>query len=267
MTDLSTHHVSIIKNLVEDYQRSFPLVSKQEQMIKLVTKYLKSNLFQTTQYKNKNRLITIKTLVEKYKNTNICIKSQKYDLFSEIKIKLTENELSNIIADILNPTKSPFGKSILLRLLQGTNNDHLVRKFNNINNDNIIVKREQSGDNSRIDIRIYTNLPADNIIIDIEMKVGSGRETTHKNGRSQTVREWDDLIAFAKSKNIPNQNIAAYFITPNGKIAQCPNFNSLSLFQLNEIILKELRTSKTSPLIDKDGVSACRHFFSSRWIF
>jgi len=267
MTDSVAHSLGSIKNIVENYQRSFPLESKQKQIVNIVENYQKSNLFKTYQIKKKNRLPTIKKLLKNYKKTSISIKSQKYDLFSEMKIKLSENELSNIIADMLNPIKSPFGKAILLRLLQEKKKDLLVRILNSTNIENIIVKREQTGDSSRIDIRIYTDLPDNNIIIDVEMKVGCGCETTHNSGKPQTVREWNDLNTFAKSKNIPSQNIAAYFITPHGIIAKSDYFISLSMYQLNEIILEELKTSKKSQLIDKDGISACRHFFASRWLF
>jgi len=267
MTKSIVHKLSIIENIVENYQQSFPFESNQKQIANLVKNYQKTNLFKTHQLKKKNRLSTIKKLIKNYQKTNICIKSQKYDLFSEMKIKLSENELNDIIADILNPNKSPFGKAILLRLLRETNKDRLVEIFNNTNNENIIVKREQSGDDSRIDIRIYTNLPYENIIIDVEMKIGCGSETSHKNGKPQTVREWDDLNVFANTKNIPSRNIAAYFITPKGITAQSPYFINLSLYRLNEIILEELKASKQSLLIDQDGISACRHLFSSRWLF
>ena len=213
------------------------------------------------------RLNVIKEAVLNYQKTNIYKKLIKYDLFSELKIKVSEDVLSNIIADIINPIKSPFGKNILLRLLRETDKDELIKIFKKVDNANIIVKREQHGENSRIDIRIYTNLPQDNIVIDIEMKVGCGSETTHKSGKLQTERELVDLYTFADQKGIPRNNVVAYFITPNAKIANCRNFTSLSLYDLNEVILEELKIYNESELICSDGISACRHFFSSRWIF
>ena len=267
MINFADKKLKSIQLLVEDYQQYFSIKSERKQITNLIGNYKKINLFRTYQLKKKNRLNTIQKLVENYKKTNICKKSQKYDLFSELRMKISENTLSNIISDILNPLKSPFGKAIVLNLLQSGNNDYVVEIFKKVDSNNIVVKREQSGDNSRIDIRIYTNLSHENIIIDIEMKVGCGNETTHKKGKSQTVREWEDLNTFANIRKIPSQNIVAYFITPNAKKAVCTNFISLSLQQLNEIILEELKTAQESQLISKDGISACRHFFSSRWLF
>jgi len=267
MTNLNIQNFNSVKNIIEGYQYTLPFKSKRKQIFHLIENYKKSNLYKSYKMKRKNRLGTIKSLVENYQTTNIYIKSQKYDLFSEMKIKLSEEELSNITADILNPKKSPFGKSILLRLLRETKKKKLAQIFTHINEENILVKREQRGDNSRIDIRIYTDLPDGNIVIDIEMKVGSGSETSHKSEKPQTVREWNDLITFANLKKVPSQNIVAYFITPHGTKAKSDDFIHLSRYKLNEIILEELDPTKKSNMIDRDGVSACRHFFSSRWLF
>ena len=261
-----THNcdLDIIKNIIEDYNKSFPLRPRLTTVIDFVEKYKKTNLFKNYHVNTRKRIASIEQLVKDVTKTKFFTEAQKFNLFSEVKIKLTEHELNNCVATILNPRKTPFGKLILLRLLQETNRHNQAKMLNKVGHNNIIVKREQGGDYSRIDIRIYTILSKNNIIVDIEMKVGSGCETTHDSRKSQTEREWSDLEEFAKSKCIPLENISAYFITPYGTKAKCNKFINITTKHLKKIIQKELKTCETSSLIDKEGIYACRHFLSSR---
>jgi len=77
------------------------------------------------------------------------------------------------------------------------------------------VFREESGESSRIDVRI---LARGSFIIDIENKIGADE------GYKQTFREWDDLQAKAKELNIANANVHAFFLTTDGRAPTNKNF-------------------------------------------
>lgn len=257
-----------VKILIEDYQRCFSLRSNYETLKNLVENYKSSSIYIESLHRQAKRFSIVKGLIEDYKKTALSLKAQRYDLFRELKLKLSEDELSNITADIFNPQKSPFGKSILIRLLRKTGKKEVASMIEQVREENIVVKREQSGDNSRIDIRIVTkNFSDENVVIDLEMKVRSGSETSHRSGKPQTIREWDGLIKFANIRGISKKNVVAYFITPYGTKAKSKDFLNLSRYELNQIIWEELDCMKEYATINKDGISALRHFFGSSWLF
>jgi len=78
------------------------------------------------------------------------------------------------------------------------------------------VYREVSGVRSRIDVRIQA---PGSFIIDIENKIWSNE------GDDQTKREWEDLQARAKELNIAEQNVRAFFLTPDGRKPMNENFH------------------------------------------
>lgn len=263
-----------IRFLIEPYKKKFPIISRYEIIKNLISDYNRSGLYDEKEQKQKERFFLVKCLITEFTQTPFFEKSQRYDLFRRLRLNLNENELSNITADILNPKKVPFGKAVLCQLLEETGKKEIAKIIGATDESQIKVKREQAGENSRIDIRIYTENPPnkENAIIDIEFKNRSGFETVHpKDGRYQTDREWEDLEKLAAEKNIKGRNIAAYFITPYGSPASNMKFESFSRYDLNRIIRDALNDyMEENKSINADGVDAIgslRHFFNSRWLF
>ncbi len=241
--------------------------SQHETVKMLVESYKLSDLYKKAINREKERFTLVKNIVEDYSVSSLFQQAVRYDLFKQLRLKLDENTLSNITADMLNPKKSPFGKFILVQLLKKTEQNKIAQIIESTDEKLIRVKREQAGDNSRIDIRVYTsNSSGENAIVDFELKVGHGSETINKEYKYQTDREWKDLLDFSKKSGIGN--IVAYFITPNGIQAKNSNFISVARYDLNQIICEVLnnQTDKTDK-IDIDGICALRHFFKSGWIF
>ncbi len=257
-----------VKNLMKDYTRRFSPASGYETIKILIENYKDSGLFEKSFQRKEERFSLTRGLVEAYKKKPFFLKAVQYDLFRELRLKLGEDAISDITADMLNPKKSPFGKSIIVRLLKETGKEKIALIVERKKEEDISVRREQSGDNSRIDIRISTrDFSDENVIIDIELKVKSGSETSHKTGRPQTVREWEDLQGFAETMGVSKKNIAAYFVTPYGTKSKSGKFINLSRDKLNQIIWEELGSIAESTKIDSNGIGALRHFFGSSWLF
>ena len=188
-----------------------------------------------------------------------------------------ENDISNVLAYVIDPSKSRFGKDILMKLLENTmlkdpkniNIKGIYKIIKNTHKKRFICKREYAGESSRIDIRIFTkNSDIGNVVIDFEMKTEGGSETI-KNGKPQTKREYEALVKFAESKNIHPKNILAFFITPYGSNPMSEKFVPLAMDTLRDIILRVLKDRKKTKLnnFDKCAIGAICHFFKSGYIF
>jgi hypothetical protein len=101
------------------------------------------------------------------------------------------------------------------------------------------VHREVSGESSRIDVRIQA---PGSFIIDIENKIWSAEDD------NQATREWKDLQAKAKELNIANENIRAFFLTPDGRNATNPNFHPVKWKQIARI-LDNFATDAKPPIV------------------
>lgn len=268
MGSVMSINFQVIRSLVESYQKQFPVFSRYETVVKLIESYKVSNLYERTLIKQKNRFKLLKRIVKDYSQSPMFEQAGRFDLFRQLRLKLKENEISNITAYILNPKKSPFGKSVLVQLLRKTEKYKIAEIIEMTDENRIEVRREQAGDNSRIDIRVYTkNLSGENAVVDFELKVGQGSETV-RDGKYQTDREWEDLQVFSEKSGIMSQNTVAYFITPHGTKAKNVNFTAISRYDLNEIICEMMsRQDRKTNRIDIDGIGALRHFFKSGWLF
>ncbi|MBD3344258.1 MAG: hypothetical protein GF401_04260 [Chitinivibrionales bacterium] len=257
-----------IRSLIESYQKRFPVVSRYETVVTLINGYNASDLYERIEKRNKERTRMVRSIVEIYSHSDLFEEAGRYDLFRRLRLQLREDDISNISADMLNPRKSPLGKSVLVHLLKKTEKNEIAEIINGTNANLIEVKREQVGDRSRIDLRVHTkNLSGENSAVGFEFKVGHGSET-FIDGEWQTVREWDDLMRFADERGIRRGNVVGFFITPNGIKSKSRDFQALSSQDFNEIICEVLnRYDGIEDKIDFDGIGALRHFFKSRWLF
>ena len=228
------------------------------------------HLFDISRYKYRKeyRLQLAKNLISAPNTAPFLASISKIDLFATMKIKPNENQISDVIASLLNPKTSIWGQEILLKLIDKYgHNKQLHKLLKDTPRKNFYVRREWSGEYSRIDIRILTKnrCPEKNIIIDFEMKIGSGEETI-SNGIFQTQREWNDLEKIANLKKIPKTNVIAFFVSPFGTTPRSNKFISIRYSSLNNLIKKTMLNcnSSSSSLEQK---YAYINFISSRYIF
>ena len=135
------------------------------------------------------------------------------------------------------------------------------------NPSNIYLRKEYSGDGTRIDLLIYTRngIPKQDLLIGIEFKIGSGNETSgsKNSNESQTKREWKMLEKERAKLQIYPENLLALFISPSGKDAASSNFYSVSFRQFNAAIIQGLECVQGH----EDTVGTFKHFFNSKTIF
>ena len=212
-------------------------------------------------------------LIENFKNNNIYRKFIKFDLFKTLRLNLKENQISDIVAFVLNPQNIKCAKYILIDILKKSQQyalkeqtvilEEVINAVINTNDDFIKVKREYPGNISRIDIRIFSK----SFVVDIEMKYDGGSET-YINKEYQTEREYKDLKTFAEKNKI--DNYIGLYISPFGNLPASPNFIPLPLYKLAEIIINWLNKDLKNKLeddLDKEIYFVLRHFFSSKYIF
>lgn len=92
---------------------------------------------------------------------------------------------------------------------------------------NYWVRREVSGDKSRIDIEVAAG---SSFLIHIENKIWSGE------GAEQTAREWADLNKRAISLNVPADHVHGIYLTPDGRTANDKNFKPLSWHRIEAVL-------------------------------
>ena len=226
----------------------------------------KFNFFKYKSKKQRQLQLATKLLLNP-KTTDFLQNHSKHDLFKILNTKVTENQISDAIAFCLNPKKSIWGKEILLKLIsENTNNTKILNIIKTTPSNKFYVKREWSGEFSRIDIRIITKnrLNYPNTIIDFEMKIGYGEETLSE-GEYQTNREWKDLLKLAKSTNIPKNHLIAFYVSPFGTTAHSKEFINIRYSYFNSLITKILLNSNDGSCYDFKYAFA--HFLSSKHIF
>ena len=215
----------------------------------------------------------IKQLIENFKSDDIYKEFIKFDLFKALKLNLKENQISNIIAFVLNSQNVKCAKYILIDILkesqryaskeQSVRVEKIINVVTATSNDSIKVKREYIGNKSRIDIRIFSRY----FVIDIEMKYHNSSET-YINGEYQTKREYDDLRIFTEKNKI--DNYIGLYISPFGNHPISLNFISLPLYKLAKIIvnwINEVLKNDLEDYLDKEIYFVLKHFFSSKYIF
>jgi len=278
---MESENLDMGRKVVEAYRKAFPI--KEFDAIKQVVKTFEEKYLERfkkelekEKLEEKNQFNKAVDLLKSFKSTGIYEKAISYDLFRILKVNVLENDISDVVASIIDPSKSPFGKDILtkiakLAILKDPKNINGIYKIIKDTPENrFVCKREYAGESSRIDIRIFTRNSdiEKNVVIDFEMKTEGGSET-EKDGEFQTEREYDDLLKFAKSKKIPAENILAFFVTPYGSNPMSKDFIPLAMDELRDIILNILMDKKETELNNFDGcaIGAICHFFTSGYIF
>jgi hypothetical protein len=269
---LSSQSLEDIKLLLDRYksQRQATL----ERIKQLVTDFDLDSFYRKERETYQNARVAI----DRFIASGLYNKTTSFDLFKVLHFIPSENQISNVVASILDPCTSPWGKSIIRALITETDQSgallssyhKILELLDSTPPEKILVSREWKGDLSRIDIRVVSrNLNQEsNFVIDIEMKVEGGSETLFDN-EAQTHREWKDLLAFASTNHIPNDNIIAFFISPRGSRAESEHFYCVASERLNKYILNAVGSSESEykDPFTKESAAAISHFFRSGWIF
>ena len=278
---MESENLDLAKKVVEAYRKAF-FIKKLDAVKQVVKIFEEKHLerfkkeLEKEKVEEQRQFDKARLLLENFKSTGIYKKAISYDLFRILKVNVLENDISDVVASVIDPSKSLFGKDILIKLLENTiskdpeNINGIYKIIKNTPENRFVCKREYAGESSRIDIRIFTkNFDIENnAVIDFEMKTEGGSETT-KNEDPQTKREYEDLVKFADSKNIPDKNILAFFVTPYGSYPMSEKFISLAIDKLRDIILSVLKDRKKTELnnFDEYSIGAICHFFRSGYIF
>lgn len=205
---------------------------------------------------------------------DLYLKVSRYDIFRELRVDFDENLISDVIASLLQPKKSPFHKELLVGLLEHNKKVEIADIIKKTDLGKIFCRREVSGIRSRIDIRIETrNENQANAIIDLELKgKNPNAGETYCDGNPQTVREYKDLEdrqkCHRRSYNDKPCLIAAFYITPYGTPPASKNFVRVSYDDVREIV--EISIQKALEEKDRDSESqlaVVKAFFNSKWLF
>lgn len=268
------------RKVVEAYRKTFPV--KEFDAIKQVVKTFEKKYLERfkkelekEKLEEKKQFNKAVDLLKSFKSTGIYEKAISYDLFRILKVNVLENDISDVVASIIDPSKSPFGKDILMKIVKNTiskdpkNINGIYKIIKDTPENRFVCKREYAGESSRIDIRIFTRNSdiEKNVVIDFEMKTEGGSETK-KDEKFQTEREYEALEDFADEK-IPPGNILAFFVTPYGSNPMSEKFIPLAMDELRYIIMNILMDKKETELNNFDGcaIGAICHFFRSGYIF
>jgi hypothetical protein len=218
----------------------------------------------------KKKFHNVISLIDDFSETSLFHDYYKFDLFKTLRLHFNENQLSDVIASTF---RLPFGKDILLLLLD--KHKHVRSEIQNvfeiiqhIDLSDIYIIREDAGDDSRIDIRVYSKTVSyERFVIDFELKVSNGSETI-KNGEWQTDREWQDLNTFSRNNHIAEESMVAFFISNDGSPAKNSNFTPISRKILNQLICEVLEKNIYTQYaeIDSFGINTLCHLFKSNWI-
>ncbi|MBW1938329.1 MAG: PD-(D/E)XK nuclease family protein [Deltaproteobacteria bacterium] len=278
---MESENLDMGRKVVEAYRKAFPI--KEFDAVKQVVKIFKEKYLERfrkelekEKLEEKEQFNKAVDLLKSFKSRGIYKKAISYDLFCILRINVLENDISDVVASVIDPSKTPFGKDILMKIAKHAilkdpkNINGIYKIIKDTPENRFVCKREYAGESSRIDIRIFTRNSdiEKNVVIDFEMKTEGGSETK-KDGKFQTKREYKALENFAKSKKIPPKNILAFFVTPYGSNPMSEKFIPLAMDELRDIILNILMDKKETELNNFDGcaIGAICHFFRSGYIF
>ena len=222
----------------------------------------------------KDRQLKMTEIVIKTFEADLYAKVSRYDIFRELRVDFDENLISDVIASLLQPKKSPFGIELLVALLEHSKNVKIADIIKNTELGKIVCHREVRGIRSRIDIRIEThNEDKANAIIDFELKgKNPNADETCGDGTSQTEREYEDLEDRQKC-HVSKYNgmrciIAAFYITPGGTPPTSKNFVEVSYDDIREIVENSIQKALEKKDRDTESqLAVVKAFFNSKWLF
>lgn len=187
------------------------------------------------------KLSQSKRVIEIFNTNNL----HYFDVFRKTGFTANENSLSNAIAAILDPNETHgLGINPILGVLnQLKNRNHQkiknIQKLVKNNKSQIVVHRERREGNTIPDIEISCS----EFVIFIENKVRGGSETTGSLNIWQTNRQWDALLSRGRDLDIPQKNLLAIFLTPEGEKAKNKHFVSLSVSDMVVALQSSVRKS------------------------
>ena len=195
--------------------------------------FVKADLKRSFQQYQTQRLAQAQRLISSFRKRNLYY----FDIFRKAGFVADENAFSDAIAAILDPNeKHQLRINPILNLLEQVLKNVSGDTVNKVKSLKEIVKkdapyiaiyRERHEGDTVPDIEIVGY----HFIIFIENKIRGGSETL-VDGEWQTERQWKALINRAHRLNIPEENLLAIFLTPEGKPPKSQNFIPLSSSQL-----------------------------------
>ncbi len=129
---------------------------------------------------------------------------ENLNIFEVLGFARDETRHSRVLAWLLDPRGSHGQQSLFFRAFLNT--VLLPQRWSNYE---YHVETERTGDESRIDIRVYS---AGSFVIDIEVKVDS------EEGKEQLVRETRDAQRFANSLGVLPEGLCCLFLTRDGHL-------------------------------------------------
>ncbi len=207
--------------------------------------FTKAGLKSSFQEYKKRRLVQANRLISNFKKNQL----NHFDIFRKLGFIASENSFSDAIAAILNPREGhQLGINPLLQILESLsgynapkieNLKRLIRR----NEAHIVLHRERHEGKSVPDIEIVCS----DFIIFIENKIRGGSETLIDD-KYQTDREWDDLTCRGRRLNIPEENLLAIFLTPEGKLPKNRHFIPFSVTDLVSALRCSVMTIQNSDI-------------------
>lgn len=184
------------------------------------------------------------TLVKLFRKKNL----NRYNIFRKIGFAANEDSLSDAVASLLNPMES-HGLGLqplrnLVRYLQeewketchSTRIENISKSLRR-KEQFVSVHREKSEEFTRPDITIIGS----DFAIFIENKKRGGKETDHRSGDLQTVRQGEALNNLANRLGIPESNTLGIFLSPEGKGAHNIDFVPLQVGELIQVLRKSVQ--------------------------
>jgi hypothetical protein len=206
---------------------------------RVLSYFTKADLKSTFQEHRKRKFVQAERVISDFKERQL----NYFDIFRKVGFVANENSLSDAIAAMLDPTeRHKLGVKPLLQVLEklAEYNASKVKRLKNLireNKSHIVLHRERHEGNTIPDIEIV----CPDFLIFIENKIRGGSETII-NGSWQTNRQWEALINRSHNLNIPEENLLAIYLTPEGKLPKNKHFIPFSVSEL----VSALRCSVTN---------------------
>ena len=196
---------------------------------RVLSLFTKADLESSFQEYRKRKLVRAECVIASFKERQL----NYFDIFRKAGFIANENSFSDAVAAMLDPKeRHQSGVNPLLQVLENlteynTSKIKMLKSLIRKNKSHIVLHRERHEGNTIPDIEIVCS----DFLIFIENKIRGGSETLI-NGLWQTDRQWEALISRSRNLNIPEENLLAIFLTPEGKAPKNSHFVSFSVAEL-----------------------------------
>ena len=122
---MESENLDLAKKVVEAYRKAF-FIKKLDAVKQVVKIFEEKHLerfkkeLEKEKVEEQRQFDKARLLLENFKSTGIYKKAISYDLFRILKVNVLENDISDVVASVIDPSQSPFGKNILIKLLENT---------------------------------------------------------------------------------------------------------------------------------------------------